>query len=112
MNRVNWLGDAGMAMTSIISVNIWRGVPLFAISILAGLQTIPQDLYAVASIDGAGALQRFRHIALPLVQPVILLVTLFSFIWTIADFQLVFVVRRGGPANMTHLFGTWPIGSR
>lgn len=104
---VSWLGEPAVAMGSIISVNIWRGVPFFAISLLAGLQTIPQELYEAASIDGAGALHRFRSITLPLVQPVMLLVILFSFIWTIADFQLVFILTRGGPANMTHLFGTY-----
>ena len=107
IQALSWLGDPMLAMTSIISVNIWRGVPFFAISTLAGLQTIPQELYEAASIDGAGAMHRFRHITLPLVQPVILLVVLFSFIWTIADFQLVFILTRGGPANMTHLFGTY-----
>ena len=104
--KVNWLADPTLAMTSIIIVNIWRGVPFFAISILAGLQTISQELYEAASMDGASAFARFRHITLPLVQPVLLLVVLFSFIWTVADFQLVYVLTRGGPANSTHLFGT------
>jgi multiple sugar transport system permease protein len=104
--RVNWLGDASLAMTSIIIVNVWRGIPFFAISILAGLQTIAPELYEAASIDGADAWRRFRHITLPMVRPVLLLVTLFSFIWTVADFQLVYVLTRGGPSNSTHLFGT------
>ncbi len=104
--RLNWLGDSALAMTSIIVVNVWRGVPFFAISILAGLQTIAEELYEAASIDGADAVRRFWHITLPLVRPVLLLVTLFSFIWTVADFQLVYVLTRGGPANSTHLFGT------
>lgn len=104
--RINWLGDPALAMISIIIVNIWRGVPFFAISILAGLQTISQELYEAAHIDGADTVGRFRHVTLPLVQPVLLLVVLFSFIWTIADFQLVYILTRGGPSNSTHLFGT------
>ena len=106
LQRINWLGNASLAMTSIIIVNVWRGIPFFAISLLAGLQTIAQELYEAASIDGADALQRFWHVTLPLVRPVLLLVTLFSFIWTVADFQLVYVLTRGGPSNSTHLFGT------
>jgi multiple sugar transport system permease protein len=103
---INWLGDGRWAMVAIIVSNIWRGVPFFAISILAGLQTISQELYEAASIDGATAWRRFLHVTLPLVQPVLLVVLLFSFIWTISDFQLVYVLTGGGPANSTHLFST------
>jgi multiple sugar transport system permease protein len=103
---VNWLGDPVLAMTSIVVVNAWRGIPFFAISLLAGLQTISQELYEAAAIDGANAVQRFRYITLPLVKPVLLVVLLFSVIWTFADFQLVYVLTRGGPANSTHLFAT------
>jgi multiple sugar transport system permease protein len=106
MRKVAWLSDATLAMTAIITANVWRGVPFFAISILAGLQTISQELYEASAIDGANAMQRFRHITLPLLQPVILLVTLFSLVWTIADFQLPYILTRGGPANGTHIFGT------
>jgi multiple sugar transport system permease protein len=103
---INWLGDPLLAMTSIVVVNAWRGIPFFAISLLAGLQTISQELYEAAAIDGANAVQRFRYITLPLVKPVLLVVLLFSVIWTFADFQLVYVLTRGGPANSTHLFAT------
>jgi multiple sugar transport system permease protein len=103
---INWLGNGSWAMVAIIIANIWRGTPFFAISILAGLQTVDKELYEAASIDGANAWQRFWHITLPLIQPVLLVVLLFSVIWTIADFQLPFVLTGGGPANSTHLFGT------
>ncbi len=103
---INWLGDPVLAMMSIIVVNAWRGVPFFAISLLAGLQTISLELYEAAAIDGANAPQRFRYITLPMVKPVLLVVLLFSIIWTFADFQLVYVLTRGGPANSTHLFAT------
>jgi multiple sugar transport system permease protein len=103
---ISWLGDPILAMISIIVVNAWRGIPFFAISLLAGLQTISQELYEAAAIDGANTVQRFRYITLPMVKPVLLVVLLFSVIWTFADFQLVYVLTRGGPANSTHLFAT------
>jgi multiple sugar transport system permease protein len=108
INRnIAFLGDPVLAMGSVIVVNIWRGTPFFAISLLAGLQTIPQDLYEAAAIDGASAWQRFCRVTLPLIMPVLTVVTLFSIIWTFADFQLVYVLTRGGPTNSTHLLATF-----
>ncbi len=103
---IRWLGETTLAMTSIIVVNTWRGVPFFAISILAGLQTINPELHEAAAIDGASAWQRFWRVTLPLIKPVVIVVLLFSIIVTFADFQLVYVLTRGGPANSTHLFAT------
>jgi multiple sugar transport system permease protein len=94
-------------MLSIIIVNIWRGVPFFAISLLAGLQTISPDLNEAAAIDGARPWQRFIHITWPLLLPVTMVVVLFSVIQTFADFQIVYVMTGGGPANATHLFATY-----
>jgi multiple sugar transport system permease protein len=105
--RINWLGDPDLAMISIIVVNIWRGVPFFAISLLAGLQTINPELNEAAAIDGAKPWQRFRHITWPLLLPVTMVVMLFSVIQTFADFQIVYVMTGGGPANATHLFATY-----
>jgi multiple sugar transport system permease protein len=105
--NVPFLGDPILAMGSVIVVNIWRGTPFFAISLLAGLQTIPQDLYEAAAIDGASAWQRFHRVTMPLIMPVLTVVTLFSIIWTFADFQLVYVLTRGGPTNSTHLLATY-----
>lgn len=104
--RINWLGDPGWAMTSIILVNIWRGVPFFAISFLAGLQTVPQDMYDAGAIDGANGWQRFWNITLPMIKPIAVVVVVFSIVVTFADFQLVYVLTRGGPHNSTHLFAT------
>ena len=103
----SWLGNPVLALASIIVINTWRGLPFYAITILAGLQTIPLDLYEAATIDGAGSWTRFRHITLPLLKPVILIVTVFSVIFTFADFQLVYVLTHGGPANATQLFATY-----
>ncbi len=104
---INWLGDGDLAMLSIIIVNIWRGVPFFAISLLAGLQTISPDLNEAAAIDGARPWQRFWYITWPLLLPVTMVVVLFSVIQTFADFQIVYVMTGGGPANATHLFATY-----
>ncbi len=104
---INWLGDGDLAMLSIVIVNIWRGVPFFAISLLAGLQTISPDLGEAAAIDGARPWQRFWYITWPLLLPVTMVVVLFSVIQTFADFQIVYVMTGGGPANATHLFATY-----
>jgi multiple sugar transport system permease protein len=105
--RINWLGDPDLAMGCIIAVNVWRGVPFFAITLLAGLQTISPELHEAAAIDGANARQRFVHVTWPLLLPVTMVVVLFSVIQTFADFQLVYVLTEGGPANATHLFATY-----
>ena len=105
--RINWLGEPDLAFFSIIVVNVWRGLPFYAISLLAGLQTISPELQEAVAIDGANAWQRFRHITWPLLLPVTMVVTLFSVIQTFADFQLVYVLTGGGPANATHLAATY-----
>jgi len=105
--RINWLSDPDLAMVSVIIVNIWRGVPFYAISLLAGLQTINPELQEAAAIDGARPWQRFWHVTWPLLLPVTMVVVLFSIIQTFADFQLVYVLTSGGPANSTQLFATY-----
>jgi multiple sugar transport system permease protein len=105
--RINWLGDPDLALVSVMVVNIWRGVPFYAISLLAGLQTINPELHEAAAIDGARPYQRFWYITWPLLLPVTMVVVLFSVIQTFADFQLVYVLTGGGPANATHLFATY-----
>ena len=105
-NNIPFLGDPQLAMASLMFVNIWRGIPFFGISLLAALQTIPTDLYEAATVDGANAWQQFRSITIPLLKPVLTVVVLFSMIWTFADFQLIYALTRGGPANSTHVFAT------
>jgi multiple sugar transport system permease protein len=105
--RINWLGDPNLALISVIIVNVWRGVPFYAISLLAGLQTINPELHEAAAIDGARPWQRFWHVTWPLLLPVTMVVVLFSIIQTFADFQLVYVLTGGGPANATQLFATY-----
>ena len=105
--RINWLGEPGLALISVMIVNIWRGVPFYAISLLAGLQTISPELHEAAAIDGARAWHRFWHVTWPLLLPVTMVVVLFSVIQTFSDFQLVYVLTGGGPANSTQLFATY-----
>ncbi len=102
-----WLADPLLALGSVTFVNIWRGVPFYAIFFLAGLQTINPELYEAAAIDGAGAWQRFWNVTLPGIRPIIVVVLVFSIIVTFSDFQVVYVLTRGGPANSTHLFATY-----
>jgi multiple sugar transport system permease protein len=103
----SWLGNPTLAMFSIIMINTWRGLPFYGITLLAGLQTVPPELYEAATIDGAGGWHRFRYVTLPLMKPIILIVTLFSVIFTFADFQLPYVLTHGGPQNATNLFATY-----
>jgi multiple sugar transport system permease protein len=102
-----WLGKPYLAMLSVIFVNTWRGMPFFAISLLAGLVSIPQELYEAARTDGAGPVAQFWYITLPMVKPVLMIVILFSTIFTFGDFNIVYVLTRGGPVNSTHLFATY-----
>ena len=94
-------------MGCLIAVNVWRGMPFFAITLLAGLQTVNPDLHEAAEIDGANAWQRFWRVTLPLIKPIMLVVVLFSMVATFADFQLIYVLTRGGPYSSTHVFGTY-----
>ena len=103
----SWLGNASLAMWSLIVVNTWRGMPFYGITLLAGLQTISPDLYEAASIDGASTTQRFLYVTLPVIKPVLVIVTMFSVIFTFGDFQLIYALTHGGPANATHVFSTW-----
>ena len=103
---INFLGEPNLARMSTIIANIWRGVPFVAICLLAGLQTIPPSMYEAASIDGASPFQQFRHVTLPMLSPIIAVVMTFSVLFTFTDFQLIWVLTRGGPINATHLMAT------
>jgi len=106
-NNIDFLGDVWNARWSVIGANVWRGVPFVAITLLAGLQTVSPSLYEAATIDGATPWQRFRHITYPLLTPIIAVVMTFSVLFTFTDFQLIWVMTRGGPVNATHLMATF-----
>jgi multiple sugar transport system permease protein len=103
---VDFLGDPWNARFSTIAANVWRGIPFVAISLLAGLQTISPSYYEASAIDGATPWQQFRHVTLPLLSPIIAVVMTFSVLFTFTDFQLIYVLTRGGPLNATHLMAT------
>ena len=105
--NVNFLGAPNLAIASVCLANIWRGIPFFGIIILAGLQAVPQELHEAAAIDGANVWHRFRHVTIPAIKGVVLIASLLSIIWTFADFQLISILTKGGPANQTHIFGTY-----
>ncbi len=105
--NINFLGGPNLAIGSVCLANIWRGIPFFGIIILAGLQAVPQELHEAAAIDGASVWHRFRHVTIPAIKGVVLIAGLLSIIWTFADFQLIYVLTKGGPANTTHIFGTY-----
>jgi len=103
---IEFLGEPWNARFSTIAANIWRGVPFVAICLLAGLQTISPSYYEAASLDGATPWQQFRYVTLPLLTPIIAVVMTFSVLFTFTDFQLIYVLTRGGPLNSTHLMAT------
>jgi multiple sugar transport system permease protein len=103
---INFLGDPTLARASVIAANVWRGIPFVAITLLAGLQTIPTSLYEAAMLDGTNSWQRLRYVTLPMLTPIIAVVMTFSVLFTFTDFQLIYVLTRGGPVNATHLMAT------
>ena len=103
---IDFLGDPWNARFSTIVANVWRGIPFVAISLLAGLQTISPSYYEASAIDGATPWQQFRFVTLPLLTPIIAVVMTFSVLFTFTDFQLIYVLTRGGPLNATHLMAT------
>jgi multiple sugar transport system permease protein len=104
--NVNFLGDPWNARWSVVFANVWRGVPFIAISLLAGLQTVPPSLYEAAVLDGATRWQMFVKITYPLLTPIIAVVMTFSVLFTFTDFQLIKVLTNGGPAGATELMAT------
>lgn len=103
---IDFLGRPNWARASVTIANIWRGIPFVAISLLAGLQTISPSLYEAAVLDGASPWQQFRYVTMPQLTPIIAVVMTFSVIFTFTDFQLIYVLTRGGPYNTTHLMAT------
>ncbi len=104
--NINFLGEPNNARASVIAANIWRGIPFVAITLLAGLQTVPASLYEASTIDGASRWQMFRYITYPMLTPIIAVVMTFSVLFTFTDFQLIYAMTKGGPVNATHLMAT------
>ncbi|OLF10255.1 ABC transporter permease [Actinophytocola xinjiangensis] len=102
-----WLGEPGLAMTSVIAVHVWRLVPLAAVILMAGLVAIPRDIDEAAKVDGAGYWRRMLEITIPLVAPVIAVSALFGAIFTFTDMAVVRVLTRGGPNDATQVLSSW-----
>jgi ABC-type sugar transport system permease subunit len=100
---IGWLSEPATAMASVIGVNVWRGFPFFGISFLAGMKAIPGELYEAAAVDGASALQRFRHVTLPGIRNIVIIVVLLSTIWTFNDFAIIYILTKGGPGGATQV---------
>jgi multiple sugar transport system permease protein len=105
--EIPWLSEPDWARFSVILVNVWYGAPFFLIMYLAALKSVPEQLYEAASIDGASAWQKFRHITLPMMRNIIAITVLFSLIVTFANFDIVQIMTGGGPRNTTHVFATY-----
>jgi multiple sugar transport system permease protein len=100
---INWLGDFSTALPAVIVVGVWAGMPQTTITLLAGLQNVSPDLHEAAAIDGARTWQRFWHVTLPALRPVIVAITSLDLIWNFNSFALVFVLTAGGPGGQTML---------
>ena len=108
-DRIAWLSSPVLAMPAVITANIWRGLPFFAIMLLAGLQAIPTELYEAARVDGASVFQRFARITLPMLRPIIVVATATRIVWTFNYADLIFVMTSGGPANATQITSTYTL---
>lgn len=102
-----WLTTPGWALGALIIVNVWLGIPFNMVILYSGLQGIPHELYEAASIDGSNTWQRFRYITLPMLEPVIGIVLMLGFIYTLKVFDIIYVITQGGPANTTQTLATW-----
>jgi multiple sugar transport system permease protein len=107
--RVAWLSDPSLALPAVIFTNVWRGIPFFAIMLLAGLQAIPDEIYEAATVDGASITQRFWSITLPMLRPIIVVSTATRIIWTFNYADLIFVMTSGGPANASQITSTYTL---
>jgi len=105
--KVEWFSSPRTALHALTFVNIWAGYPLYMVSLLAGLQGIPRDLYDAASIDGAHAFQKFRHVTIPQLTPIMISIALLDFIWTTQVFALVWMTTGGGPIYITETLSTY-----
>jgi multiple sugar transport system permease protein len=106
-SKVEWLSSPSMALFAVTFINIWAGYPFYMMSLLAGLQGIPRDLYEAAHIDGAGAVGRFRHVTLPQLRPIIVSIAMLDVIFTTQQFALIWMTTGGGPINVTEMLSTF-----
>lgn len=104
---VEWLASPDTALLAVTFINIWAGYPFFMVSLLAGLQGIPKDLYEAARVDGANPVQQFMNITLPQLRPIIISMALLDLIWTSQQFALIWMTTGGGPISSTEMLSTF-----
>lgn len=104
---IEWLASPQLALGTVTFINIWAGYPFFMVSLLAGLQGIPGDLYEAATVDGAGSAQRFWNVTLPQLRPIIVSLVLLDLIWTSQQFALIWMTTGGGPIDVTEVLSTF-----
>jgi multiple sugar transport system permease protein len=102
----NWLNDPTLALSFAILMHIWKSLPFWTLILLAGRLAIPADFYEAASVDGASQWQKFKYITWPSMQTLYLTCTILSMIWTLGDFNSVYLLTGGGPADLTHVLAT------
>jgi multiple sugar transport system permease protein len=102
----NWLGEPGLAMASVIIVNVWRGFPFAAIVLLAGMSAVPLEILDSAKVDGASFFLRFHYIVVPMIAPILFVGLLFDTVFTLTDISIVFLLTQGGPMNTTEILPT------
>jgi multiple sugar transport system permease protein len=105
--QIEWLSNPSMALPAVTFINIWAGYPFFMISLLAGLQGIPMDLYEAAEVDGAGGARKFWHITIPQLKPIIVSMAMLDLIWTSQQFALIWMTTGGGPLDRTEMLSTF-----
>lgn len=105
--NVEWFSSTKTALHALTFVNIWAGYPFYMVSLLAGLQGVPEELYEAATIDGTNEMQRFVHITIPHLMPIILSISMLDFIWTMQVFPLVWMTTGGGPIHATEVLSTF-----
>ena len=105
--KVEWFSSEKTALDALTFVNIWAGYPLYMVSLLAGLQGVPKELYEAAGIDGANALEKFWHITIPQLRPIMISIALLDFIWTMQVFPLIWTITGGGPIYATEVMSTY-----
>lgn len=119
MSPVAWLSDPNFAMAAVIMTNVWLGFPFMMVTMLGGLQSIPQELYEASYVDGASRIQQFFKITLPQLKSTIFTSTLLGVIWTFNMFSIIYLITEGGPYNSTQIlvtfayakaFASWQLG--
>jgi multiple sugar transport system permease protein len=106
MDGPNWLNEPALALGMAMVTHIWKALPFWTLILMAGRLAIPKELYEASSVDGASAWQKFRFVTWPSIRTLYLTSTLLSMIWTLGDFNSVYLLTGGGPADLTHVLAT------